>query len=184
MTGDFRFTDSTGESSTVTFEAIDKNSIRGNWRGSNGETATEVAGWHIASEKIVIAGYESDGSYWHLDCPNVDESGFSGQAIFGERDGTQSKGGFKLTLKNEDVMVTHFEGKDQDGKAVKIDARFKRIDTTSTPEDFREFGKLMVGRWSSDITLITGYFVRDHNIAILVNTLELQPAVASERSIA
>ena len=81
-------------------------------------------------------------------------------------------------------MVTHSEGKDQDGKAVKIDARFKRIDTTSTPEDFREFGKLMVGRWSSDITLITGYFVRDHNIAILVNTLELQPAVASERSIA
>ena len=101
MTGDFRFTDSTGESSTVTFEAIDKNSIRGNWRGSNGETATEVAGWHIASEKIVIAGYESDGSYWHLDCPNVDESGFSGQAIFGERDGTQSKGGFKLTLKRK-----------------------------------------------------------------------------------
>lgn len=152
--GDFRYTSTTGEVSTVTFEAIDKNSIRGNWRGSKGETASEVAGWHGASQKIVIAGYESDGSYWHLDCPNVSKSGFSGKAIFGDRDGTQSTGEFKLTLKSEDVMVTHFAGTDQDGKAVTIDARFERIDTTSSPEDFREFGKLMVGRWSSDITLI------------------------------
>ena len=32
-----------------------------------------------------------------------------------------------------------------------------QADMTSTPKEFQEFGELMVGRWSADITLIADW---------------------------
>ena len=141
----------------VNFQKIDRNAIRGNWIGSDGTTATEVAGWHPDTNKILITGFESDGSSWQLDCPKVDKSGFSGHAIFREGDGAKQEGTFTLTLKSGDSAVTHFEGKDEKGESVTIDARFERVGSPSTPEEFHEFASLMSGRWSGDVTLIADW---------------------------
>ena len=99
MIGKYRYTDTLGESSLVRFTRIDDQSIRDDWKGDAGEVGAEVAGWHTQSHKIVIAGFESDGSQWHLGCPTVTESGFSGQAVVGERDGKEFTGEFSLEIK-------------------------------------------------------------------------------------
>lgn len=157
LIGQFHYSDSTGESHTVTFDVIDQNAVRGSWAGSNGETGTEVVGWHPATKKIVVTGFESDGSYWQIEGTDVTTTSFSGHMVNGERDGTQNEGTFTITIKNTDLATTLFEGKDQNGEPVTIKGKFERLGKTATVEDFKEFGSLMVGRWSGDVTLIADW---------------------------
>ncbi len=157
MVGVFQYTDSTGEKSIVTFTQIDDNSIRGDWLGAKGETATEIAGWQPGAKRLVVAGFESDGTFWNIEAKEVHGSGFSGQGVFGERDGSLKRGDFELKAKNNDSSTTLFKGKDEKGADVTFEGRFERIGHTSTREEFEEFGNLLAGRWMGDITLIADW---------------------------
>jgi hypothetical protein len=128
-TGRWQLGDSTSDAADeVVWKHIgnDQTAI-GLWKNRDGSEFTELIGWRPDQKTLVSTAYGSNGSYWEITFTTVTGNMVKGDLVFRQVDGTVSRGTWQVTKKSDDEMPTVFVATDEDGRAVTIEGRFKRV---------------------------------------------------------
>ncbi len=127
VTGKWRLSDDTGNSSTVVWKKAtsDGNALLGFWKGDNGE-ATELVGWCPDKKELVAVGFGNDGAYWHIVFTTVTESMLKGDITERRADGKTRSGIYQITKQSDTKSLTHILWKDTDGENASVKGSFIR----------------------------------------------------------
>jgi hypothetical protein len=127
VTGKWRLSDDSGNSSTVVWKKTEGDALIGHWEDANGK-ATELVGWRPDKKELAAIGFGANGSYWNIVFTTVTESRLKGKITERGPDGKTRSGMYEITKESETKFATHFQWKAEGGKTESVKGNFTRLD--------------------------------------------------------
>jgi hypothetical protein len=127
VTGKWRLSDDSGNSSTVVWEKTDGGALIGHWEDANGK-ATELVGWRPDTRELAAVGFGDNGTYVNIVFTTVTASHLKGKITQRRPDGKTRSGMYEITKESETKFATHFQWKAEGGKTESVKGNFTRLD--------------------------------------------------------